>query len=181
MRNQISSNRVHPNHDQRKRPLAVSLFLNNPSERRQRQKTNPPAKQCPTRRPNPLNHRANPRHMQQRSCSDSYNSRQQQLSKRNLRRLRAQPSPRNQSQNHRAQRRNKTQSQISTLVEYKRLHSWKNIQEPLVESISEIRILVPMSHQSAVVMRPICRHAHRLPIESRPRGGIKRPSQPIAE
>src|SRR5579859_6933171 len=116
MRNQIRRNRVHSNHHQRERPLPVALLFNQPRKCRQRQKADSSAEQNPARSPYPFHDGANSRHMQQQSSRNSCTSRQEQLLKRNLRRLRPQPPPRNQSENHRSERRDKTQRQITTLV-----------------------------------------------------------------
>src|SRR5207302_825306 len=80
-----------------------------------------------------------------------------------------------------ASNRKQAQRQISTIIGDKRLGSRKQIEEPLIECIPEIAVLVPVRGEARVLMiLPGLRHADRLIIESGTRRGIQRPSQPVA-
>src|SRR5262245_20450343 len=59
MRNAVGRDGIGPYNNQWKSPLPVTLNLDNPRERRQKQETNPSAKNRPRRRPDPLHHRTN--------------------------------------------------------------------------------------------------------------------------
>ncbi len=97
------------------------------------------------------------------------------------RRRSAKPASGDQAQNHRAQSRNEAEGQITALVVDKRLRSWKQVEKPLIESMSQVAVLVPMRGEAAEVVTPVRGHADCRVIEIAPGAGYKRPSQPVAE
>ena len=88
----------------------------------------------------------------------------------------AQPAAGDQSQDHGAERRNEAQRQISAAVGDEWLDARKQIQEPLVERVPEIGVLVPVRGEAGVVMLPVRRHAHGLLVEARTRRPDRAPT-----
>ena len=92
----------------------------------------------------------------------------------------AQPAAGDQPQDHRAQRGDEAQRRVAAAVGDKRRLARQQVEEPHVEGLPEVAVLVPVRRQPAVVMRPVRRHADRLIVESRPGHGIQRPGEPVA-
>ena len=92
----------------------------------------------------------------------------------------AQPAAGDQAEDHRAERRDEAQCEIAAAIRDERLRAREQVEEPDVERVSEIVVLVPVRRESAVVMRPVRGHAHRL-IVVRDDRRVERPRQPIAD
>ena len=118
---------------------------------------------------------------QQREC-DQPGRGDKEPAKRNLWRRLEEPSAADHTQQHGSQRGDEAQRQVASVVIAERAGARKQIQEPDIESLAKIRVLVPVRGEPGVeVLVPVRRHAHRGPVKSRPRRRIQRPSQPIAE
>src|SRR6266576_2465251 len=120
--------------------------------------------------------------MQCQTENNSCQASKQQLFHRDVRPGSAQPTPRNQAEDHRPQCRDKTQCEVTALVVNKRMLARKEIQEPLVETVSEIVVLVPMRSESRIVVLrvPLRRNADAWPVEIPRRCRIHGPKQPIS-
>src|SRR5204862_8193140 len=89
----------------------------------------------------------------------------------------AKPDSRNQAQDHRAQRGNETQREVSTGVVFETIFTREQVQEPLVEAVSKIVVLVPVRGETREIMLsvPLWRNTHVRPVKIRWRRGIQRP------
>src|SRR6266568_576326 len=160
-----------------------TLHLDHPTKCSQEKEANSSAEDGPGRRPNAFHHRANVRVMQRQSKRNPRNAGNQQLLHRDLGPGFPQPAPGDQAQDHCAQRRNETQCEVSTRVVHEAIFAREQVQEPLVEAVSEIVVLVPVRSESREVVLRVPRRgdAYVLPIGIRGRRGIQGPRQPVSE
>src|SRR5437867_367485 len=183
MRDAVRSNRVHADDNQRERPFLETLYIDHPTESGQEQEADASAEDGPRRRPDAFHHWANVRIMQRQSQRNPRHAGNQQLFHRNVRPGVSQPAPCDQAQDHRAQRRNETQREVSTGVVHEGIFAREQVQEPLVEAVAEIVVLVPVRRESREVVLRVPRrgNAYALPIEIRGRRRIQGPRQPVSE
>ena len=71
-----------------------------------------------------------------------------------------------QAQDHGAERGNEAERQIAAAVKHERLDAREEIQEPLVEGVAQVGVLIPMRGEARVVVRPIRRNADGLVVEA---------------
>src|SRR5262249_1693945 len=131
--------------------------------------------------PNTFHYGADPAEMQQQTRRDSDRPSAEKLAERNTRRGVTQPTARGKSEDHRAESRYEAEGQVSAAVEYKGLSPREEVEEPLIECVAEVGVLVPVCREAGVVVCPVRRHADCLKVEVRPRHGIQRPCQPVTE
>src|SRR5215468_10091622 len=164
----VGGDRIHPDDDQRERPPLHSLQVNQRIEPRRQQKTPAAAEQHPTRRPDALHDGANAQAPDQptadqtdQACDHEPFHFAQRIA------LTAEHIARDQSKDHRSERRDEAERRIPAAVERERSFTREKIQEPHVESPRQIRVLVPMRGETAHPMRPVFRHADGRRIEIR--------------
>src|ERR1700678_3491928 len=64
-----------------------------------------------------------------------------------------------QAQDHGAKRGDKTQGKVAALVEHERVFARKQIQEPQIEGLAKVAVLIPVGAKPGVEVMPIGGHA----------------------
>ena len=94
MRDAVSGDGIHSDHDQRERPLAMTLDIDHPTEPGQEQEAQPAAEQRPTRGPDALHYRTDVGVMEQQPGRNTDHASHQQAPHGDSRRGGAQPPAR---------------------------------------------------------------------------------------
>src|SRR5262245_28586465 len=127
----VSGDRIHPDHDQWERPPLYSLHVNQRIEPRRQQKTPAAAEQHPTRGPDALHDGANAQAPDQPTTGQTDQARDHEpfhFAQRFA--LTAKHIARDQSKDHRAERRDEAERRIPAAVELERLFAREKIQKP---------------------------------------------------
>jgi hypothetical protein len=88
---------------------------------------------------------------------------------------------RQQTEDHRRQRRDEVQREVSAAVEHERPLAREQIQEPLIRDVGDVGVLVPVSREARQVMRPVQRDTDGGRVESRRRQGVQGERRPIPD
>src|SRR5580698_7390024 len=130
MIDQIGCDRIYPDNNQGECPSPIRLDIDNPGECGQEEETDSAAEKRPARRPDPFHNRAYSGYMQQEGGCYEKQSRNQETLDWNLWSSRAEPFACTKPEEHRSERRDEAQSQITTVVECESGWTWKEIQKP---------------------------------------------------
>ena len=76
-----------------------------------------------------------------------------------------------QAQDHGAQRGDEAQGKVAALVEHERVFAGKQVQEPHVEGLAKVAVLVPVRAKAGVQVMPIGGDADRGVVEVRAGSG----------
>ena len=180
MGDQISSDGIHANHDEWERPFSASARFDDPTEGGKRQETESSAEQSPAGSPDALYNGADSCEVKEQTRGNSPYAGKQKFLEWDLRSNTTQPPAGDQTQNHGAERGNKTQGEVATIIGHEGRSAREQIQEPLVESIAEIGVLVPVGKESGKIVGPISRNAYRLLVEGGIRNGVQSPFQSVS-
>ncbi len=91
------------------------------------------------------------------------------------------PLPGEEAQDHGAQRGDEAQRQVAALVEHERVLAREQVQEPNIEGLAEVAVLVPVGAKAGVKMMPIRGDSNRGVVEVRAGQRIERPGQPVSK
>src|SRR5271163_2175012 len=91
------------------------------------------------------------------------------------------PLPCKQAQDHGAQRGDKAQGKVAAVVEHEWVFARKEVQEPHIEGLPKVAVLIPVGAKPGVEVMPIGGHANRGVVEIRAGSRIERPGQPISK
>src|SRR5271156_2307476 len=82
-----------------------------------------------------------------------------------------------QAQDHGAKRGDKAQGKITALVEHEWVFARKQVQEPQIEGLAKVAVLIPVGAKPGVKVMPIGGHADRSVVEVRAGSRVERPGQ----
>src|SRR5581483_8829885 len=113
-----------------------------------------------------LHDRADAGEVEEQAGGDSEGRGDEQFLHRDFRGGLAQPASGDETEDHGAQRRDEAEREIAAAVKNERPYTREEVQEPLVERVAQIGVLVPVRHETGVIVSPVGRDAYGLVIEA---------------
>src|ERR1039457_5669309 len=181
MRDKIGRDGIHPDDDQRDCPPAVLLHVDDPGERREEEETDPAAEERPARSPDALDDGANSSDMEKQGRGCEHCPGDQKALDGDPGSGRAKPFAGAEAKENGAHRGDKAEGEIAAFVVEEAGRARQNVEEPDVECLAKVAVLVPVGGEPCEVMVPVRWNSYGSVIETGPRSRIERPCQPIAE
>ena len=133
-----------------KRPFPLLLDVDDPAERGQDEEANASAEKSPAGGPDALDDGANSGEVKKHANRQQNDASGEEPANGLLGRRSHKPLSGKEAEDHGAQRGNETQSKVAALIEDERVYAREEVQEPQIEGLAEIAVLVPMGAEAGV-------------------------------